>query len=183
MIIRNDDVAADTTLREIRTFCEICDRYGVGIIHAVTPLGNVRGVRASMGNATIRRVTGTDRFGEGPAAEYLRGRWDEYAVHGLWHTHAPELWEVWVGHTLLRDAGIRATWFVPPFNEGSYSASIDCQCCGEKLELLQRAPRLEEFLEAGDPAAEVVYLHSWRFEYGPFRWGQLERCLERLTAR
>lgn len=198
MIIRNDDVAADTTLREIRTFCEMCDRYGVTPMHAVTPIGKVRGVNCKWSNAEIRERTGTALFSENrEVVEYLKGRKaDQFAVHGLWHTHSPTDGELSAAHQLLYeslDSGKSNQWikyFVPPFNEGEHKKAICVPAYGvyddsyNELAVCGRdIPRLEELLEEGDPGADIVYLHSWRFEHGPFTWVQLDRCLNRLTQR
>ncbi len=180
MLIRNDDVAADTTLREIQTFCEICDRYGVGIIQCVTPLGAIRPIRPEMSNTEIMLAAGGGTFfHNAPVVQYLRSRNDAIAVHGLWHTHAPTLIDVAVAEQILAAFGFEPKYFVPPFNEGRYPATFG------GLKTVQYVPRLEEFLDAGDPGAEIVYLHSWRFreECGPFTWQQLDSCLRRLTQR
>lgn len=188
---RNDDVASDTTLSEIRTFCEICDRYGVTPMHAITPIGKVRSVDCKWDNATIREQTGTALFSENrEVVEYLRERrTDLFAVHGLWHTHAPKLREIDAADTLIVQAGLTPTFFVPPFNEG-YDTAVDVAIrpgtpgMRRYLHVSGRGvPRLEEYLESGDPQAEIVYLHSHRFEYGPFTWKQLDSCLKRLTAQ
>lgn len=177
MIIRNDDVAADTTLHEIRTFCEICDHYGVTPMHAITPLGRVRGIECSMSNPAIRLTAGADLFAQNvDIFQFLKRRpSDQIAVHGLWHTHQPTEAEVTVGRQLLEEWGFAPVAYVPPFNE------CDAPGWGGLPVIGKGVPRLEEFLEGGDPGAEVVYLHSWRFEHGPFTWEQLDRCLKRLT--
>lgn len=191
--IRNDDVAADTTLHEIKTFCEICDRYGVTPIHAITPIGRVRPISVTMDNATIRRVSGTDLFIENrEVVEYLMDRkLDKFALHGLWHTHEPSFGELRAAAELILDAiGDRSLgWHVPPFNEGygDMQGALLPLHARFRLELVGSLgagwPRLEEFLEAGDPKSEIAYLHSHRFEHGPFTWYQLDRCLNRLTRQ
>lgn len=187
--IRNDDVAADTTLHEIKTFCEICDRYGATPIHAITPIGRVRPISVTMDNSTIRRVSGTDLFIENrEVVEYLKGRTsDKLALHGLWHTHAPTLAEISAAFTLMDDdrRGFECDYWVPPFNEGDYKKSIPVDWEGAiGIDLLGSGiPRIEDYLESGDPQTDTMYTHSWRYEHGPFTWSQLESCLKRLTRQ
>ena len=38
-IIRNDDVAFDTDINELKQFCEICDKYNFKILQAITVRG------------------------------------------------------------------------------------------------------------------------------------------------
>ena len=58
MVIRNDDVAFDTKLSEIKQFCEICDRYNVKIIHAITPFGDcLKGGSAKLKNEQIKALS------------------------------------------------------------------------------------------------------------------------------
>lgn len=189
MIIRNDDVAADTTLREIKTFCELCDRYGVTPMHAITPIGRIRSVDCKWTNAEIRERTGTALFSENAAVvEYLKARVNDlFAVHGLWHTHEPSFGELRAAAAIVIEVlGRDPIYHVPPFNEGYLDSRDEMVGVNDRCHLEYcgaGVPRLEEFLESGDPAAEIVYLHSWRFEHGPFTWDQLDRCLKRLTAR
>jgi hypothetical protein len=192
VIIRNDDCAADTTLAEIRTFCEICDRYGVTPMHAITPIGTVQNIDCRWDNARIRREAGTALFSENTdVVEYLKGRKaDLFAVHGLWHTHRPAVEEIMAADVLITEALTTedrvypVTHFVPPFNEWRDRAD-DIE--GGRREFLavcgSGLPRIEDYLEAGDPQAEIMYTHSWRYEHGPFTWKQFESCLKRLTAQ
>ena len=46
-IIRNDDVAFDTTLEEIQTFCQICDKYGFQVLQAIIPIGEAKKITSS----------------------------------------------------------------------------------------------------------------------------------------
>src|SRR5437773_1858953 len=56
-LIRNDDVAFDTRINEIKTFCEICDRHGFKIIQAITPIGECRKVNSRMQNDDIKMAS------------------------------------------------------------------------------------------------------------------------------
>ena len=68
-LIRNDDVAFDTSPEEIKQFCEICDKYGYRILHAITSMGEPRKIKSSrMTNDQIRMTSGR-LFGEN------RARW------------------------------------------------------------------------------------------------------------
>lgn len=186
-IIRNDDVAADTTLIEIERFCEICDKYGFQIIQAITPIGEVRKVKsAKMTNEQIKSLE-PKLFGENKeVVEYLKSRHDLIAVHGLWHSHIPSTDDIKKAKDILSDIGFSPTYFVPPFNEGDYPSVVE----GLTTSILSasQGQRLEDFLASGTPNAPIMYLHSWRFNNEPqllrnYKWytfDQLETCLKRL---
>lgn len=179
-IIRNDDVAFDTSLEEIKSFCETCDKYGFKIIHAIIPIGEAQKVTSHrMNNHQIRAVS-SRLFSENKAVvEYLRGRRDLIAVHGLWHTHVPTEEEIAYAQIILRGLGLNPSYFVPPFNEGNYSVSVNQL----KVSQLSRkkGERLEDFLTSGTPESEIMYLHSWRFKKnGSYSFEQLDECLKRL---
>lgn len=178
-IIRNDDVAYDTSLEEIKRFCEMCDKYGFTIIHAVIPIGEAQKVTSHrMNNKQIREVS-THLFSENKAVvDYLAQRKDLVAVHGLWHTHIPTEEEILYAKLILKGLGLSPMYFVPPFNEGKYPEFIQ----GLKVSQLSRKKneRLEDFLESGTPEAEIMYLHSWRFNGGWYSFEKLEECLKRL---
>jgi hypothetical protein len=191
-IVRNDDVAFDTGLQEIRIFCELCDRYGFTPLHAITPIGAVRNINAAWDNDRIRRESGNRLFlDNAPVVDYLRSRQnrDLFAVHGLWHTHIIRPGEMAAARELIPfDCG----WFVPPFNEKPsqwFSINGRDVVAPYHLELTvsgKECPRLEEYL--GNPGGlplghGMAYLHSWRFEHGPFTWAQLDRCMKTLAGR
>jgi hypothetical protein len=176
VLIRNDDVAADTTLHEIQRFCSICDRHGVQIVHAITPRGFVRPIHSSWSNEQIIMRASAAYFSENrQVVEYLRSRKDGIAVHGLYHTHCPPIEDLVIAKIEIDTIGLDAQYYVPPFNEGPFEM--------DGFKPLGPCPRLEEFLGFGDPKSDLVYLHSWRFEYGPFTWAELETCLKRLIAQ
>lgn len=179
-IIRNDDVAFDTGLDEIKKFCEICDRYGYKIIQAITVIGECRRSRATMTNDNIR-LASFRRFSENKElVEFLKSRNDYIAVHGLWHTHEPTEEEIVTAKSILEELGFKPTHFVPPFNEGDYQSEIaGLTTCKLSLE---KGERLEDFINQGIPTAPIMYLHSWRFTNNYFTFGQLDRCLARLAS-
>lgn len=177
-LIRNDDVSFDTELSEIKRFCEICDRYGYKILHAITPIGEARKITsARMTNEQIR-TTSSKLFAENKhVLNYLKGRHDFIGIHGLWHTHKPTLEEIENAKFILQGLGFNPTYFIPPFNEGKYPTEIaNLTVC-----TLSRRERLEEFLEKGTPSSKIMYLHSWRFGKGWYTFDMLENCLKRLT--
>ncbi len=179
-IIRNDDVAADTTLNEIKTFCEICDRYGFPIIQAITPFGESKKVKSHRWDNNRIKSLSNKRFNENiEVIEYLKSRHDLIAVHGLYHTHSPSLEEINLAKTILVDLGFNPTYFVPPFNEGEYGESIDDLRVSVLSE--KHGQRLETFLEKGMPDMPVMYLHSWRFDDKWFTFKSLDECLKRLS--
>lgn len=179
-LIRNDDLAFDTPIEEIKRFCEVCDKHGFRIIQSITPIGaGGRYARASMTNDSIKLLS-FRRFEENKEVlEFLKERSDFIGVHGLWHTHAPTEAEILKGKEMLQELGLNPTYFVPPFNEGEYppevAGLITCKLS------LENGERLEDFLNDKTPNAPIMYLHSWRFNNNYFTLGQLDRCLARLT--
>lgn len=180
MIIRNDDVSYDTRLTEIKRFCEICDKYGVKIIQAITPFGDcLKDKSAKLNNNQIKALS-NKKFSENyEVVDYLRSRNDFIAVHGLWHTHEPSIEEIRQAKEILEVAGFHPDYFVPPFNEGNYPDTVE----GLSLSKLsaQKGERLEDFLDYGTPTSGTVYLHSWRFDNSWYTFERLEKCLDRLT--
>ena len=176
MKIRNDDVAHDTGLKEIKTFCELCDKYNIIPIHCIILRGNCQPIDIKMTNDEIRKDE-ADFFDNIEVVDYLKSRKDEFAVHGLWHTHAPTQEDVLEATESLKTHGITPIYFVPPFNEGDYPSVF----CG--LELLQKVDRLESFLDEGEPKTETSYIHSWRFDDKWFTFDKLDKCLARICLK
>jgi len=174
--IRNDDVAYDTSLEEIKNFCEICDKHDIKIIHCITLRGNCQPIDSKMTNDEIQKDQ-SDFLDNKEVVEYLKTRNDDIAVHGLWHTHTPTQEDTLEAIESLRKHDLPAKWFVPPFNEGDYPREF----CG--LKVLQHIDRLESFLDDGEPKTEEVYLHSWRFNNKWFTFKQLDDCLTRLCQK
>jgi hypothetical protein len=178
-LIRNDDVAYDTDINEIRTFCDICDKHGFKIIQAITLIGECRKARATMTNDQI--VSASHRLFKDnqEVMEYLKSRNDLIAVHGLWHTHVPTDNEIWTAKLILEGMGLKPTYFVPPFNEyGAAEYVHELKVC--KLSMGE-GERLEDFLESGTPTKPIMYLHSWRFNNDWYTFEQLDQCLKRLS--
>ena len=181
-LIRNDDVASDTKLEEIREFCRICDMFGYRILHAIIPIGESKKIKSGkMTNDQIRAAS-SRLFSENlEVLNYLKSRQDLIGVHGLWHTHVPTEEEIKTAGSILQGLGLTPTYFVPPFNEGEYLAEISglktCKLSAEKGE------RLEDFLTSGTPSADIMYLHSWRFDNNWYTFDALERCLQRLSGK
>ena len=179
-IIRNDDVACDTELEEIKLFCQICDKYGYQIIQAITPIGEARKIKSGkMTNDQIRASSARLFSANHQVLAYLQARSDLIGVHGLWHTHSPSVEEITTAKLILQGLGLTPTYFVPPFNEGNYPMEVDgLKTCklAEKL-----GQRLEDFLDTGTPTSPIMYLHSWRFAHGWYTFDKLEQCLHRLA--
>ena len=179
MIIRNDDVAFDTDIAEFKWFCDLCDEYGHKIMQCITPLGICIPIHVNMSNDDIVKLGGHRTiFHNQELHEYLGARLergDLIAVHGLWHTHVPTITDIWTCKVLLEEGGLPPTYFVPPFNEGSYPSII----CG--LKLCQKTDSLENCINMGImPTTDIVYLHSWRFSNKQFTHRQLKDMFERL---
>lgn len=181
MIIRNDDVAFDTNLSAFRKFCNLCDQYQMQIIHGITIIGSIQQVSVYWDNAKIMKETGVELWSENERLlEYIfyeRRKKDLFAVHGLWHTHAPEITEIKLAKKMLRREGITATYYIPPFNEGLYPEYVD----GMKV-LNINCHRLETYHDNGTmPTTEIAYLHSWRYENKPYNLNQLEHFFKTIT--
>lgn len=179
-LIRNDDVAFDTTLDEIKKFCDICDKYGRQIIQCIIPIGEAKKIKSKrLTNDQIRALSNKLFSENREVLEYLKQRNDLIGVHGLWHTHKPSYDEIKAGKSILEGLGFKPEYFIPPFNEGSYPDNFaGLKTCSLSMRDNQR---LEDFLENGTPNSDVMYLHSWRFDNDWYTFDQLERCLERLS--
>lgn len=178
-LIRNDDVSFDTKIEEIKRFCEICDKYGYQILQAITPIGEIRKIKSKRVTNEEIKAMSSKLFSENrEVLEYLKSRNDLIGVHGLWHTHEPSEEEIKNAKSILEGFGFNPIYFIPPFNEGNYPEEIaGLKNC--KLSL-KKGERLEDFLEKGTPEAEIVYLHSWRFDNDLYTFDMLEKCLQRL---
>ena len=179
-IIRNDDVFYDTDLKNLQTFCEICDRHGFRIMQAITPMGEYQKANRRMQNEEIILLSHKMLADNQPLVEYLKYRDDLIAVHGLWHTHEPTVQEISIAKHLLWSWGLKPTFYVPPFNEGNYPEEVaGLKTC--QLDL-KKGERLEDFLDKGTPTKDIMYLHSWRFgDWYTFQ--QLDDCLGRLCQQ
>jgi hypothetical protein len=173
-IIRNDDVSVDSTMEDIVWFSELCDKYGFKVLQCVTVRGNTHKIDSRMGNDEIRNLGGGFVFENVELINYLKGREDLIAVHGLWHTHQPTMEDIRDAKVFLEENGLKPTFFVPPFNEGEYGDSV------YGLDVSQKTQRLEDYLLGGAPSDKVVYLHSWRFGDW-YTKESLELCLKRIT--
>lgn len=180
-IIRNDDVSSDTSLLEIKTFCEICDNYGFKILQAITLIGECKKVDVKMSNDTIKNLSKKVFEDNKEVLEYLQKRKDLIGVHGLWHTHKPLKGEIKISKNKLNSLGFSPTYFIPPFNEGNYRDKV----IGLKVNqlYLKKGERLEDFLEKGIPSSDIMYLHSWRFNNSWYTFNQLDKCLNRLSKK
>lgn len=181
-LIRNDDIAVDSGVNELKKFCEICDKHDFKIIQSITPIGfSGKRARANMSNERIRLLN-FNRFEENKEVfEYLKVRRDFIGVHGLWHTHVPTIDEITTAKAILQAWGFNPTYFVPPFNEGGYAEEVE----GLKTSQLSmdKGERLEDFLKEGEPKSPIMYLHSWRFNNRNYTFDQLEECLSRLSRK
>jgi hypothetical protein len=184
LLIRNDDVAADTRLEQLQWFCETCDKFGCRIVHAVTPVGVCIPVAAKMADDTIAKLGGSKTIaGHATLLKYLRERiakhGDEIAVHGApFHTHICTETGIAAAAGFLRALDLTPTRWVPPFNYGIYPKAV------AGLPLFQFMPNLERYLKNQDNfEGEECYTHSWRYDPpGHLRRWRLESGLERLTA-
>jgi hypothetical protein len=178
-IIRNDDVAFDTDLNEFKWFCNLCDEYNYPIMQCVTPLGRCISPPGGLNVQSDRQILlyggPVTIFHNEPLMEYLLSRKDLIAVHGLWHTHKPDLVAINVSKRMLESVGLNPTYYVPPFNEGDYPEEI------AGLKVSQLTDRLEDYHIMGSPTKPIAYLHSWR--YGTHYPKQaLEDTLKRLGS-
>ncbi len=173
--IRNDDVAYDTNLSQLEAFCNICDKYGVGIIQCITPRGSVQFIDSKMTNEEIVKNAGSEIFTDNKAVyDYLLSRSDEISLHGEYHTHYPTADELYRAKYSLIEWGFNPTYSTYPFNELTFDYDIF------GLKTLPKSQRLEDYHKEGLPTDEIVYLHSWRYgKWYPVE--ALERMLERIA--
>lgn len=181
MILRNDDAPWGMTLGEFQKFCNICDKYKVKILQAITPIGDCHFLDASWDNQRIIRECGRT-LPPYETIEYLASRKDMIAVHGLYHTHCPSVRDVSAAKTILNSWGLKPTHIVWPFNEAS---TDEDEFCG--LKVIGKTQRIEDYLPGKPlwgqkPTDEFVYLHSWRWSKGWYSWEALDLCLQRITA-
>jgi len=179
-IIRNDDVSYDTDLEELKKFCKICDKYGFKILHAVTPMGITHNIDVKMDNPEIIGLSSENIFNNKPLVRFLQKRNDLIGVHGLWHIHQPSKEHIREAKRMLKAGGLKATYFVPPFNEGDYGDRV-LSLNVSKL-AIDKGERLEDYLKGGTPTADIVYLHSWRFDDNWYTFKELDSCLRRLAT-
>ena len=124
-IVRNDDVAADTSFSHLEKFCSVCDRAGLRIMQAVTVAGRCLPVQRDMKNSEILSIVRGVNFSDRQdLVAFLRSRNDLIAVHGLYHTHEPTEPEIMLAAKMLTDLGLPPAYFVPPFNEGDYGSNV-----------------------------------------------------------
>lgn len=184
MRIRNDDVSVDTDVEHIKTFCDICHKYGFDVIHAITPLGITHHIDSSWPDELIVAKSGKHTIADNPKLiEFLQDmqlRGDIMATHGLWHSHKPPLSDWRLSKIILEHFGLKPEYAVLPFNEGDYGEEI------EGMKVLGRSQRLEDYLknmpsDGKIPTEEITYCHEWRF--GPnswYSWENLENTLQRI---
>lgn len=173
-IVRNDDVALDSKLSEIETFCNICDKHGFKIMQCITPMGRIQKVDSKMDNTAIRELTGDIPFIENKEVyDYLRNRGDIIAVHGFYHEHRPTVEDISRGEIQLIDWGFSPSYYVPPFNEETVGY--------HGLTVSAKTQRLEDYHKEGVPTDEICYLHSWRYDNAWYRFEDLDRTLERIA--
>lgn len=179
-IIRNDDVAFDTELSEIKQLCEIADKFRFQLLQSIIPIGEAKKIKSSrMTNDQIKAISSRLFSENHEVLDYLKTRQDLIGIHGLWHSHKPAREEIETAKYILEGLGLKPTYFVPPFNEGNYPEEmVGLKVCSLSM---KNGERLEDFLESGTPDSEIMYLHSWRFTQGWYTFNKLERCLKRLT--
>lgn len=194
--IRNDDVAYDTSGNELVKFCTLCDKHGMSIMHAVTPIGDLKVLHAdsahTMDNDQLRMVTGIEAVNENHAVLYhIKHRKDAVGLHGWQHLHYPKLeWEQMVSSIALGSMFLdwffntRIFWFVAPFNE--IDDNVVAAAAKSALGVLAAdGPHLEEIILGHEPIPEqpdgLIYrCHSWRFGER-FSYNQLDDVLSELA--
>lgn len=182
MIIRNDDVSHDTDFKHLKTFCEACDRHGVTVLHAITPLGITHTIDSSWSDSRIvcngAKFTLADNK---EVLEYLLSRADLIGTHGLWHSHSPSMSDQFVSKTILEGWGLKPTYAVLPFNEASPEYADEVH----KMKVLGKSERFEDYIPGmpkwgQKPTEEIIYCHEWRFGAW-YTWEALEKGLESCT--
>lgn len=179
MKIRNDDISADTDLDLLSRFCDLCDKFNVPIIHAVTPLGFTHGIERAWSNQQIIEFSGHHTIADRPdLLSFLNQRCDEIAIHGLWHTHSPSRADLSVSYAILVSLIKKdIKTLVWPFNEQG-------EGLGNMTELIGN-DRIEDYLPSMSkwqqiPTTEIVYLHEWRFDGSWYSLQELEQTFQFL---
>jgi len=183
LILRNDDVAADTPIEELTKFCEICDKHGVYVVHSIILIGNWGSAQrpghaswGEMSDAEIKRISGDALFSDNrPVVEFLKARPDGIAVHGLRHTRDQSEKDIRTAKGMLEKLGLRPQFFVAPWNETRWKKSV------AGLEFLIGNPHLNEYKEQNPPANGILFTHSWCFQDGNPTWQDLDAWLGRLA--
>lgn len=179
MEIRNDDAPWGQSLDELKSFCELCDKYKVKIIQAIPIFGECYDIDSSWSNERIMEYATHTVPAE--KIDYLRSRNDLISVHGEYHSHYPSKWEIRNAKMILESWGLKPSYYTPPFNEYN---GVDT--CGLTLSVmnLRNGERLEDYLEGmpleGKTPPKFTYLHSWRFFRGVYKLSSLEELLDGL---
>lgn len=177
MLIRNDDVARCTDLKQFEIFCNICDKHGFKIIQCITPVGNVQFIDSKMTNEEIIEKAGNELFIENKAVyDYLKSRNDLISIHGLYHTHRPTLTELTYAKKYLEEWGFEPRYNTYPFNELSFDHDV------LNLITLPKSQRIEDYHRDAIPTDDICYLHFWRY-FHP-KWytiDMLDRTLGRIA--
>lgn len=178
MIIRNDDLAVDTDLKQFEVFCNICDRHGFKIIQCITPVGNVQFIDSKMTNDDIIQGAGNELFTDNTGVyKYLKSRNDLISIHGLYHNHFPTLTEMTYAKKYLEEWGFSPKYNTYPFNELSFDYDV------LDLITLPKSQRIEDCHRGAIPTDDICYLHFWRY-FHP-KWytiDMLDRTLERIAC-
>jgi hypothetical protein len=181
MIIRNDDISYDSNLDHVKRFCELCDKHGFKILHAITPLGITHNIDSSWSDSRIVCNSAKFTLADNKALlEYLLTRADLTGTHGLWHSHAPSASDQRISKAILEEWGFNPTYAVLPFNEESSEYREEVH----GMKVLGKSQRLEDYLigmpKAGElPTEEIIYCHEWRFGLW-YTWENLDQTLERI---
>ena len=185
-LLRNDDVCAATTVAHLSRFCELTDKYGFQVIHAITPRGvcwTSDGWLNRHSNEEIIALGASQHLENNPKlVAFLQSRIDRdiIGIHGLWHTHSPSAEEIGKAYDILADVGLFPSYFIPPFNEGRYKSKTFTISGFEA----------QNFELSDTIVTPIAQLHSWRYDplmwrtaYAPrggwYTWTQLE---DRLHA-
>ena len=188
-LFRNDDVSSDTDVNELAKFCELFDRRGLQLMHAVTVYGPLIPIHNTWTNDDIYNKCRDSILCNQPVIDFMKNRKnDMIATHGMWHYHHNEgnqfylLNESRVVLQSLFDRPI--SLFVPPFNEAS--SSIRSECLDHGVDVwASEGGHLELELDNISPQHTNRWrCHSWRFT-SVYQNGyqRLDQLLGRICGR
>lgn len=191
MILRNDDISADTDLEFFGQFCRIFDKYKLGQIHGVVVRGRISPLLSygdSLENSKIRSLSGYEKIDENEELiKFLRSRNDDIALHGYYHIRYDRLnYKEQLAHLIEGKDDLehifsnKVNFFIAPYNKFNQSTISVCNQLGLKL-LADEGVHLEWSL--GREPKEEWHDKCLRYHWHRFRNSNKRKKLELILAK